>query len=119
MNELFRTAWPGHGWREFGSVLDRSLACVCAYRLERLVGFVNVAWDGGLHAFILDTTVHPDERRKGIGRELVRQAAMAARDRDIEWLHVDFEPSLEGFYRNCGFEHTEAGLIHLPSLDPH
>jgi hypothetical protein len=29
------------------------------------------------------------------------------------WLHVDFEPHLEGFYRGCGFTPTPAGLIRL------
>jgi hypothetical protein len=24
-----------------------------------LIGFVNVAWDGGDHAFLIDTKVHP------------------------------------------------------------
>ena len=30
-----------------------------------------------------------------------------------EWLHVDFEPHLTGFYRSCGFRLTKAGLIKL------
>ena len=44
-------------------MLARSLTYVAAYDTvgggEQLVGFVNVAWDGGIHAFLLDTTVHP------------------------------------------------------------
>ena len=78
-----------------------------------MVGFVNLAWDGGIHAFILDTTVHPDARRNGIGLELVRQAAKAAKKNGITWLHVDYEPDLREFYQKCGFRHTEAGLIAL------
>lgn len=113
LNGLFSTAWPEHKSSDFGPVLAHSLLYVSAYRSERLIGFVNVAWDGGFHAFILDTTVHPDERRKGIGRELVRRAADAARDRNVEWLHVDFEPDPEPFHRSAGFRHTEAGLIHF------
>ena len=77
------------------------------------VGFVNLAWDGGVHAFVLDTTVHPALRRRGIGSELVRRVAAAARERDVVWLHVDCEPHLVGFYRRCGFRHTEAGLMDL------
>ncbi len=94
LNELFDAAWPGHSWRSFGPVLDRSLGYVCAYHEQRLVGFVNLAWDGGAHAFLLDTTVHPGLRRRGIGRRLVREAAAVARERGVEWLHVDFKPSL-------------------------
>ena len=78
-----------------------------------MVGFVNVAWDGGIHAFIIDTTVHPSVRRNGIGRELVRRAAEAARTEGIVWLHVDFEPHLRAFYSACGFTPTEAGLMRL------
>jgi GNAT superfamily N-acetyltransferase len=94
-------------------VLARSLGYVCAYEGEELVGFVNVAWDGGKHAFLLDTTVRTDMRRRGIGRELVRRAEELAREGGAEWLHVDFEARLRAFYEKCGFRGTEAGLIKL------
>jgi GNAT superfamily N-acetyltransferase len=117
LNALFATAWPNHVWSDFAPVLSRSLAYVCAYQQDRLIGFVNLAWDGGIHAFLLDTTVHPDLRRHGIGRELVTRAAQVARERGIVWLHVDYEPHLESFYRGCGFQHTAAGLMRLEQDD--
>ena len=55
VNDLFSAAWDGHERRDFGPVLQRSLVYICAYRRPSLVGFVNVVWDGGVHAFILDT----------------------------------------------------------------
>lgn len=110
---LFAAAWGDHGRRDFGPILRRSLVYVCAYRGRGLVGFVNVAWDGGVHGFVLDTTVHPDLRRRGIGSRLVRVATDEAAERGIEWLHVDFEPYLLGFYEGCGFRRTEAGLLRL------
>jgi GNAT superfamily N-acetyltransferase len=113
LNALFAASWPEHSWQDYGPLLAQSMAYVCAYDGERLVGFVNLAWDGGIHAFLLDTTVHPDRRRRGIGSQLVRRAAAVARARGMVWLHVDFEPSLLGFYRRCGFQHTEAGLMDL------
>ena len=113
MNALFAAAWPNHTWSDFAPVLSRSLAYVCAYQQDRLIGFVNLAWDGGIHAFLLDTTVHPDFQRRGIGRELVARAAQIAHERGIAWLHVDYEPHLESFYRGCGFRHTQAGLMRL------
>ena len=112
INELFAAGWDGHERRDFGPVLRRSLVYVCAYR-GRLVGFVNVAWDGGVHGFLLDTTVHPDLRRRGIGRRLVLLAAEEAGQGGVEWLHVDFEPHLRGFYEGCGFRPSEAGLLRL------
>jgi hypothetical protein len=41
-------------------VLQHSLTWITASSDGVLVGFVNVATDGGAHAFLLDTTVHPD-----------------------------------------------------------
>ncbi|MGR4884974.1 GNAT family N-acetyltransferase [Streptomyces sp. LARHCF249] len=113
LNELFAASWPGHRTASFTPVLERSLAWVAARRDGRLVGYVNVAWDGGVHAFVLDTTVHPQERRRGLGVRLVRAAAGAARERGAQWLHVDYEPHLEAFYAECGFRPTAAGVLAL------
>ncbi|WP_412101902.1 GNAT family N-acetyltransferase [Kitasatospora purpeofusca] len=66
-----------------------------------------------MHAFVLDTTVHPDERRRGLGMRLVQAAADEAKARGAEWLHVDYEPHLESFYGRCGFRPTAAGLRRL------
>jgi ribosomal protein S18 acetylase RimI-like enzyme len=113
LNQLFAASWDEHEWSDFEAVLSRSLGYVCAYLGDALIGFVNLAWDGGSHAFILDTTVHPNVRQRGIGRRLVRLAVEVAEQRRVEWVHVDFEPHLRGFYQACGFRHTEAGLLHL------
>lgn len=113
LNGLFRAAWHEHTDRDFQAVLRHSLLYICAYHEQQLIGFVNVAWDGGIHAFLLDTTVHPDFQRQGIGVELVRRAAEGARERGIDWLHVDYEPHLKTFYEQCGFFPTEAGLMRL------
>jgi GNAT superfamily N-acetyltransferase len=79
-----------------------------------LVGFVNVPWDGGTHAFILDTMVARRARHRGIGAASVAVAADGARAAGCEWLHVDFTPELRGFYfGSCGFRPTDAGLIAL------
>jgi GNAT superfamily N-acetyltransferase len=113
MNTLFGLAWENHAPSDFERQLQHSLLWVCAYDADLLVGFVNLAWDGGIHAFLLDTTVHPDYQRRGIGKELVVQAAQAAKAHNIEWLHVDYEPHLESFYQSCGFAPTLAGLRNL------
>src|SRR5687767_672057 len=97
LNLLHEAAWGESVRRDFAPVLERSLAFVCAYAKNQLIGFVNVAWDGGEHAFLLDTMVHPDFRRGGVGRELVRHAVAAASERGLTWLHVDFEPHLQEF----------------------
>ena len=115
LHALFKAAWKGHQPTEFGPVLERSLAYVCAFQGDELVGFVNLAWDGGTHAFLLDTTVHPKWRRLGIGARLVREAVGVAQSAGIVWVHVDFEAALRPFYTACGFAATEAGLLRLES----
>jgi ribosomal protein S18 acetylase RimI-like enzyme len=113
LDELYANAWPGHEWHDLQGVLKHSLTYVCAYADERVIGFVNFAWDGGQHAFVLDTAVHVGYRRRGIGRGLVEHGASIAQSRGIEWLHVDYEPHLESFYAACGFRPTAAGVRNL------
>jgi ribosomal protein S18 acetylase RimI-like enzyme len=116
LTELFRVGWPEHGAPLFD--LDRSLSWASAHAGQRLVGFVNVASDGGEHAFLLDTIVHPEFRRRGIGRALVRCAAEDARELGARHLHVDFEARHLEFYRRCGFGVTTAGLMALAPAAP-
>lgn len=113
LNALFAAAWPEHTPRGFGPVLARSLAYCGAFHAGDLVGFVNVAWDGGEHAFLLDPTVHPAHRRRGLGLALVRRATELAAGSGARWLHVDYEPHLAGFYAAAGFRPTAAGLLRL------
>jgi GNAT superfamily N-acetyltransferase len=95
-------------------VHEHSLGWVCARDADRLVGFVNVPWDGGVHGFIVDTVVAASARRKGVGTQLVAVAVDEARGAGCEWLHVDFDDHLLGFYLDaCGFTPTNAGLIKL------
>jgi ribosomal protein S18 acetylase RimI-like enzyme len=109
----------GFGHRRFdddweAQIVKHSLGWVCARDDEKLVGFVNVAWDGGAHVFILDTVVSTEAQRHGIGTEMVEIAAEHARAARCEWLHVDFEERLRPFYLgSCGFRPTHAGLIAL------
>ncbi|MEA2509869.1 MAG: hypothetical protein QOG21_1951 [Actinomycetota bacterium] len=107
---------PSAGW--WARIHPHSLGWVTA-RLNdgTLVGFVNVATDGGDHAFLIDTKTHGAHQHKGIGTRLVRLAATHAKAAQCEWLHVDWDPGLATFYLDaCGFRPTEAGLIHLPTL---
>jgi len=113
LNELYRLSWPRHVERDSWPELERSLCHIWAYAGERLAGFVYVAWDGGVHAFLLDPTVHPNFRRQGLGLALVKEAEQAARAGGCEWLHVDYEDYLDPFYRAAGFRPTLAGLIRL------
>jgi GNAT superfamily N-acetyltransferase len=116
VNALHAEAF-GHGvldddWK--GQLDAHSLGWVCARDGGGLIGFVNVAWDGGVHAFVLDTMVTTRARGRGVGRELVAVAVARARAAGCEWLHVDFDDDLRAFYFDaCGFTPTNAGLIAL------
>jgi len=100
-------------WPRLPQVLARSFTWITAYEGDRLIGFVNVAWDGDVHYFLLDTVVHPDYRHRGIGSRLVREAIDAGRGHG-GWLHVDSDEALmRDFYGPCGFEPTPAGLVSL------
>ncbi|WP_026533791.1 GNAT family N-acetyltransferase [Arthrobacter sp. H14] len=98
-------------WQE--RLSRHSVTWVGAFSAEELVGFVHAVWDGGAHAFLLDTIVAPDRQRTGIGRTLVQTLTRQTKLHGCQWLHVDFEPSLAGFYSSCGFTPTEAGLLSL------
>ena len=104
---------PSIGW--WNRIRAHSLGWVSARNRDGvLVGFVNVAWDGQDHAFLVDTKTRGSHQHRGIGRELVRHAVINARAAGCEWLHVDFMPELARFYfEACGFRRTDAGLIHL------
>ena len=113
---VLTNSYGGHsepGW--WDRIRPHSLGWVTA-RLDdgSLVGFVNVAWDGGDHAFLLDTKTRGDLQRRGIATEVVRLAALNAQAAGCEWLHVDFDDRLGSFYFDaCGFRTTNAGLIRL------
>jgi ribosomal protein S18 acetylase RimI-like enzyme len=101
------------GWWE--RVRPHSLGWVTARDgAGQLVGFVNVAWDGSDHAFLIDTKTRGDVQRRGIGTAVVREAVRHARAAGCEWLHVDFLDELAPFYFDaCGFRPTAAGLVRL------
>ena len=103
---------PAAGW--WDQVRRHSLGWVTARSQQQLVGFVNVAWDGGDHAFVLDTKARGDRQRHGIATKVVALAAEQAKAAGCEWLHVDFRPEHRPFYIDaCGFRPTDAGLLHL------
>lgn len=113
MNQLFSSAWPNHKPRDFRPLLERSLEYIATFDQAKLVGFVNIAWDGGVHGFILDTTVHVEYQRQGIGLMLLDEAKRIAEQHKLEWLHVDFLPEYESFYRKAGYESILAGLLEI------
>ena len=81
-------------WNWVQLTAERSLGWVVARDGDRLAGFVNVIWDGLVHAWIQDTMVDPRDHRRGVGTRLVAEAVSAARETGCEWMHVDFDDDL-------------------------
>jgi GNAT superfamily N-acetyltransferase len=103
------TEWD---WRAL--VDEHSLGWVTARDDGHLAGFVNVLWDGLVHAWLQDVMVAADARHRGLGRLLVLTARDGARGAGCEWLHVDFDDDLAPFYLDaCGFQPARAGLMQL------
>jgi GNAT superfamily N-acetyltransferase len=101
-------------------VREHSLGWVCAHQGSELVGFVNVPWDGAVHAFLVDTVVAERALRQGVGRQLVARAVAGARAAGCEWVHVDFRDHLRPCYFDaCGFRPTPAGVICLAAPTAH
>jgi len=112
-DRVFGSALTGvHPWA--ARLARHSLSWVGAFDGEVLVGFVQLGWDGGVYAFLVDTAVDPAHQRRGTGRVLVAGAVAEATRAGCEWVHVDYEPHLASFYPDaCGFRATDAGLLHL------
>jgi len=93
---------------------QHSLGWVVAREDDRLVGFVNVVWDGLVHAYLEDMMVAADARHRRIGVGLVHAARDATRASGCEYLHVTFDEDRRPFYIDaCGFAPYGGGLMDL------
>ena len=101
------------GW--WDRIRPHSLGWVAARTPDdELVGFVNVAWDGSDHAFLIDTKTHPAHQHQGLATAVVTLAIAETRSAGCEWLFVDYAAELAPFYEDaCGFVPTRAGLVRL------
>jgi len=113
--EAFETrVYDDSEWDWVSQLTGHSLGWVVARDGGSLVGFVNVLWDGLVHAWLQDTMVATSARHRGVGSALVETAVAEARAAGCEWLHVDFDEDLREFYVDaCGFTPTGAALMQL------
>lgn len=72
-----------------------------------------MAWDGGDHAFLLDTKTRGTHQRRGIAARLVEVAVQEAGFAGCEWLHVDFVDEL------AGQAHVPSSYLVLPQPQGH
>ena len=90
LSDLWRATWEIDGVSDFQSILTRSLTHVGAYLGDRIIGFANMAWDGGIHGFLVDVCVHPEFRDHGIGQSMVEAALKVARKRGLQKVHAQW-----------------------------
>ena len=85
VNELHAEAFSHpvlDDWDWVSQCEAHSLGWVTARIGDRLVGFVNVPWDGLVHAWIQDEMVAADARRQGVGIGLIHAARDGANARN-------------------------------------
>ena len=113
--EAFETrVYSDDEWSWNDVVAKHSLGWVVARDDTRLVGFVNIPWDGFTHAWIQDTMVASTDRSRGIGTQMIEIVRTECQNAGCDWLHVDFDEGLAQFYfQSCGFTPTTAGLLRL------
>lgn len=95
--------WKVHSnpedWME---ILKNSSSIISAWDDDQLVGFARGISDQVRYAQVLDVLIHPDYRRKGIGKELVFRLidhpAMCVRGVILG------TPSMKEFYESAGFK---------------
>lgn len=105
---LARRIWPNtYDAALTTKALDRTIN-IGAWDGERLVGTVRVLTDGYLFATVPEILVHPDYRRRGIGRELMARALDAS---PKGTLFFGARPASEGFFRKLGCEPGPAGFV--------
>ena len=105
---LARRIWPDTYDAALAEAALERTVNIGAWDGDRLVGSVRVLTDGYLFATIPEILVHPDYRRRGIGRELMLRAL------DASPRHTVFfgaRPASEGFFRRIGCESGPAGFV--------
>jgi GNAT superfamily N-acetyltransferase len=113
--EAFKTRlYDESEWNWVDLCARHSLGWVVAREGDGLLGFVNVVWDGLVHAYLEDMMVAAAARHRRIGVGLVHAARDAARASGCEYLHVGFEEEHRPFYIDaCGFAPFGGGLMDL------
>jgi GNAT superfamily N-acetyltransferase len=88
----------------------RAVEVLLAWLGEEVAGFAMFfhnfsIWRGRRGIFLEDLFVHPEMRRKGVGRALLAELARIALARNcarIEWLVLDWNQPAIDFYRSLG-----------------
>jgi ribosomal protein S18 acetylase RimI-like enzyme len=73
-------------------------------RKSIITGIIGVDITSPPHGWILHLAVHPDYRKRGLGKRLIEQAMTRF---NLESVALETDDDAVGFYRSCGFNITE------------
>jgi ribosomal protein S18 acetylase RimI-like enzyme len=106
--ELYRAGgwWKEHcDHRELAPLIKGSFAFAVAVETVsgRTAGMGRIISDGVSDAYIQDLIVHPDFRKRGIGKEILITLLAYCREKKMTWISLIAEPGTAGFYYPLGF----------------
>jgi ribosomal-protein-alanine N-acetyltransferase len=109
-------------WRMDGDDLGEALRATPAVRFRvgetpgRALGAYAITGRAGRRGYVQRLAVHPDARRRGLGRALVTDALRWLRRYDVHRALVNTQWQNEAalaLYESCGFRHLPVGLCVL------
>ncbi len=73
----------------------------------QLVGAGRAISDGASDGYIQDIVVDPEQRKQGIGGEIVRRLVAILEEAGVDWIGLVGAPNTLSFYKELGFEVLE------------
>lgn len=109
--ELYETT----GWNseyhftieDVANTVNNSRFKCCLYEENKLIGFGRVLSDGIHHALIVDMFIHPDQKGKGYGNEILTILVNKCKEAKIRDIQLFSAPDMFGFYEKFGFKRRE------------
>lgn len=98
---------------DFNPILDKSLTWLTAWRDGSLVGFINAAWDGFKHAFLVDRTALTDEPEVRNQLILTMLDTIARDHPSVDKVHLDCDPGEVSVLESRGLQQMPAGIVFL------
>ncbi|MFW6160700.1 MAG: ribosomal protein S18-alanine N-acetyltransferase [Acidobacteriota bacterium] len=103
----FSTPWPETSFK--GELENQPVSnpyVVVSKKLDKVIGYI-IFWRIGDEAQIANVAVHPDYRRKGIGKKVVEKILSLLKREEVRFVILEVRPSntvARALYHKLGFE---------------